>query len=530
MPSGEADGGERHVKEAAGAGHEAKRQNQAEADALGFSSEGPPFSSSLVVAEGAATAADTRDGEAASPGRASICSLSINCSVAEFAHFVIAGDASGRTFVWQVPSTKLLHTLHPPVRSSSPGKDKAESYPLLAELPPEGLCCGCCRDRRESALSPLNATTAFAGGRVTRSASREEAAIGGDAEFKASRGGGVGGSLNAVGSVAEMTDSEEDEGLGGAAGAECGRASCGSDFVDAAENAPLFQEAQWLQQAKPRRGKRRTGGAGSVVVKEEEEQNPRRGDDGDGVREDVDGDGAASERASEVADVLSLSSLHSGPVSATAELERSSSVEEDEGFAVAEALPYVKQSLEEFIMAQREFPGVVEVATPEKNPNSTSDDEQENNEQDSAAAAPSAPAQEESELSAGGSAEKAEEAVGGASAASALGEAVCGCAASGCCVLRGVSPCAFSKRQKALLERERASSVPYVGALLPLLHLDQLWVGYGDGALAVFSLRSFQRLHLSQMPHSDLNRIEYSKHRGGQALALEGGDRSSLRG
>lgn len=191
----------------------------------------------------------------ASPEQSSICSLSINCSVAEFAHFVIAGDARGRTFVWQVPSTKLLFTLSPPTSCHTLGSGvprectssalSPSSSRRILEFEEEGakdVCCGCC-----ARLSALNAADV----RFLNSASRPSSSSSRRAHFQEMRAEVVvvPSGISAVGSVAEVAVSDDGEesdshDKDGAAG------SCGSDLVEAAENTHVFQTAQWLQ-AKP---------------------------------------------------------------------------------------------------------------------------------------------------------------------------------------------------------------------------------------------------------------------------------------
>ncbi|PFH36374.1 hypothetical protein BESB_045660 [Besnoitia besnoiti] len=84
-----------------------------------------------AVESGAAEQAEAAAGGEAAPTPApaaclAICSLTIKSTFAEFVHFVIAGNARGHVFIWQVPSTKLVHFITYPVERFAP------ETPLLA--------------------------------------------------------------------------------------------------------------------------------------------------------------------------------------------------------------------------------------------------------------------------------------------------------------------------------------------------------------------------------------------------------------
>ncbi|CBZ51919.1 conserved hypothetical protein [Neospora caninum Liverpool] len=67
-------------------------------------------------------------------------------------------------------------------------------------------------------------------------------------------------------------------------------------------------------------------------------------------------------------------------------------------------------------------------------------------------------------------------------------------------------------RRRRTLASQDGDEQRYVGALLTVAAFDQLWIGYGDGTVAVFALSDYCLLECSKLATSDVSRMEFSKY------------------
>lgn len=454
-------------------------------------------------------------------GEVPICSLTINATFAEFAHFVLAGDALGRTFVWQVPSTKLLLVLPPPELTEEQKRQREEA-----------VCCGCC-----SKLYSKSDETFAAAAKHLLSPSEKNARKHKEEE-KRHENPGV---IQAVGTVAEVSvahDDTDDETGANKIPKDGHRDSLASVY----DTTPSYQNAQWLG-AKPKGKKKK------IPAPASEPPPPPQGDQQEQMQQDGGFEG----------------SLFSEDESGDDENERKNHEREKSADSTAllqseENLPYIQHAPQELLQqlraetqqrhkqqrhlektdhaafssrdgteAEAEAEGnQIAVTSGDILPESASascsplgggirtpaDESGRNCEASEDAGALEsiplspeackAPANSPSVPGAGDTEGQPD----GASPFVLPAGATCG--SSNCCFVKGRAPCGKTQRHGC---GALGGPTRYVGAMLPLAALDQLWVGYGDGSLAVFSLSTYQLLHVAQLPDPDISKIEYAKYR-----------------
>ncbi|OEH78178.1 hypothetical protein cyc_01620 [Cyclospora cayetanensis] len=487
------------------------------------------------------------------PWEAPICSLTINATFAEFAHFVLAGDVTGRVYVWQVPSTKLLLVLPPPELSHP------QHHPLPQQRQ-EQDCCGCCGKLSSGSDEIYAAATRRLPSSLHGSAPHQPR----QQHLQAA------GGIQAVGSVAEIevpqedTDDERGQESAKVLG-DCQRDALGPP---AYEVEPSYRNAQWLG-ARPR-GKGKGPLRGPPQAPHCEAPPHPQGDTQEQLPSQQ--DGGAEESL--------FSGDESGEESRSGAQGRESSVDSANNPLVQseECLPYIQHAPQELLQQLR--------AEAQQRQHHQHQDEQRRSEKEehpqlakdgrrglepdaeargsgngsgdsmkgprgpsgapsgwapppgslpespevavglesiplspetSGAAGSPPPASlvgdTDREVDEGGNSLPQVKAPAAAATPSSAAALKSSCGSSNCCIAHRRAPCG----QRACRGGPSASGKPsasrYVGALLPLAALDQLWVGYGDGALAVFSLSTYRLVHAVQLPDTDVTKLEYAKYR-----------------
>ncbi|KAL8447959.1 hypothetical protein Emag_004157 [Eimeria magna] len=503
--------------------------------------EGAPQGSAGGEGPAAAAAGAAAAVAAAAEEEVSICSLTINATFAEFAHFVLAGDARGRTFVWQVPSTKLLLVLPPPDIQ----QQQQQQQQVGGEEVP---CCGCCAKLLAANDQPTTAQehTPASDTEGTPHQQQQPQEQQQQQQQQQQQHGGV----QAVGTVAEVCVREEDtdEEDGGPRGlGQQSNERQRDTLAPACDTPPAYQTAQWLG-SRPRGSKKKSPAPRSNPPKpsqgDQHEQGPQGPDDGD--------DGSL------------FSGDDSGEETVAARFG-GEAIKADGGALLQpdDSLPFIQPAPEELLQQlraeaqqrrkqqqqqqQQAADAAAGLQPTGLSPQGSLGSEEACGSQ-AADGAPQnskgAPSGSRGALNVRGGGKSSSDTLEDSgvlesiplspeacrapanSPSAPLTEATpalqlaseqpfrlpfgAACASSNCCAANGRMPCGRA-REKASSAVSGASR--YVGAMLPLAALDQLWVGYGDGSLAVFSLSTYQLLHSTKLADPDISKIEYAKYR-----------------
>lgn len=438
----------------------------------------------------------------------SICSLTINATFAEFAHFVLAGDALGRTFVWQVPSTKLLLVLPPP--------ELSEQQKRLRE---EGDCCGCCAKLR---ISNDEAIAVAASEALSRSQSEHG---------QQQRGQPLRGAIHAVGTVAEVSVPQEDtdDEVPESKVPEGEREP--DALAPACTTLPSYQNAQWLA-ARPKGKKKKAptpasapppppqGDQQQVQHEGGIESSLFSGDESDENENerDIQGQGQPADNSALLQSEENLPYIQHAPHELLQQLRAGAQQQQEEqqqaekteqaplSSVVATEAEAARGALTLGAPSTDPATASSSLLTPVGQPENSCDLSEETVALESIPLSPEACKAPVNSPCAPIPGEMEDHYEGVLPPIHSEGAA---CGSNNCCVVQGRAPCDKKQRGASCGGPSR-----YVGAMLPLAALDQLWVGYGDGSLAVFSLSTYQLLLSAQLCDPDISKIEYAKYRG----------------